>query len=399
MFTLSFSRLGRSIWARGRIILLILNFPGYVRLSRRLDQMSKPRILFVLYDNSFQSPSATGLSHRHLAKFFQLLKDMKIDFIIIRPLFGRRTLKTKSEYIFSGETLLLSRVGDVFLNKHNIMNLTWDRILKRIQPSLVVGQNLSLPILGACARQDILTAEIQHGVWFENQREVFGFDFNNVGGTPDYFLTWHHSFEKIVANGHSKALTIGYPSPITAIVTRNSASIDERQEAQLRVLITLSVGVVDSADPFGLVRPSVDQILKELANQSCSVVIRPHPLTGKNSFSKLIICRWLRREYPNATVISSDEQDINEAIENADVIVTFDGTLVIDAVLHGKVVLHASESNLLGVPEDILLSGLIGKYVSYPEMKKQLESKRILGNLQSWDYKEDVLSQFVRGCF
>ena len=223
--------------------------------------------------------------------------------------------------------------------------------------------------------------------------ELYGFDFTKFGHAPDYFLTWHNAFEKVVGGGNAHALTIGYPSlsQVRDSKVPNSILGDHGP----RVLVALSVGVTESTDPFGLIRPSIDRVLKELANHSCEVVIRPHPLTGASLISKAIRHRWLSKEYPKATIVPPDQQSINEAMSEADVVITFDGTMVIDAVLHGTYMLYTGEADFLGVPEDILNSGLIAKYVSYPEMLKKINSQSVQSRLESWQYKENVLREFI----
>ena len=381
-----------------RMVFFILNFPGFVRLTLRLRSKSKPLILFVLSDNAFQSPNGRRISHRHLEVFFRLLKSMEIDFLIVRPLFGKRIMKLKSNKIYSAEPFSLKPIIEEFFGRYGYIDSTWERILVRIQPDLVIGQNLSHSILRACSAMNVITAEIQHGVWSENQLDVFGFDLEKVAGAPDYFLTWHPSFERIVNYGRAKALTIGYPSEIIEKTPKDPLSIVNKQEPPIRILVALSIGVVESTDPFGLIRPSVGRVLKDLAKHPCSIVIRPHPLTASNYFSRIKIYRWLRREYPMAKIVTSDEQSIADAMVNTDVVLTFDGTLVIDAVLQGTIVLHTSESEFLGVPEDILTSGLVSRYESYSELEKLFRNRQIVANLEDWQYKEEILYDFLKEC-
>jgi len=398
VFKRHFVSLLEYFWVKFRIFILILNFPAFARLSLRLRSKHKPQILIVLFDNSFQSPNGSRLAHRNLEALFGLLRDMGIEYVIVRPLFGKRIMKIKTEKIYSAEALSLKSLVDQLLGRQRYIDSTWNRLLKRIQPSLVVGQNLSPSLLGVCADMNIITAEIQHGVWFENQVEVSDLELERIGGAPDYFLTWHYSFERVVNYGRAKALTIGYPTEIIKRTQRGAASLMNKQDSPLRILVALSVGVVDSTDPFGLVRSSVDQVLKELSSHSCNIVIRPHPLSGSNPLSRFIRYRWLRGKYPAATVITAEQQGINDAISKADVVITFDGTMVIDAVLRETIVLHTGESDFLGVPEDILNSGLIDKYVSYSHMENLVSKKLVLCNLESWQFREEVLRGFVKGC-
>lgn len=370
---------------------LILNGPGLLRLKWRVSSISKPVILFVLSDNAFQSPTGRGLSHRHLEVFFRLLDEMKIDYLIVRPLFGKRIFKLRTERIYSPEPLSFRPIISALLGHRSYIDATWATLLEKIQPSLVVGQNLSLSLLGVCARLNINTVEVQHGVWFDNQLKIFDFNIAEIGSAPTFFLTWHRFYEEMMSHGVSKAITIGYSSRIGEEPVRKT----ESEKAPIRVLVALSVGVVESVDPYGLIRPSIDRLLKELQNYPCEVVIRPHPLTGNGNVSRNIRYRWIRKNYLGMRVIGAHEQSILTAMSESDVVITFDGTIVIDAVLQGKIVLHTSEFNHLGIPQDILTSGLVGKYESYEQMKKMVQGEVPRPELLDWKYQEEVLRAFI----
>lgn len=376
-----------------RMTALIFNGLGLMRLKSGVSSISKPVILFVLSDNAFQSPTGRRLSHRHLEAFFRLLDEMNVDYLIVRPLFGKRIFTLRTEKIYSAEPLSLRPIVSAIIGRKSYIDATWKALLDEIQPSLVVGQNLSLSLLGVCAHLNIETVEVQHGVWFDNQLEVFDFNIYEVGSTPSFFLTWHKFYEKMMSFGVSTAITIGYPSQIVKELGLKNHS---ESATPIRVLVAISIGVVESVDPYGLVRPSIDQILKELHNYPCEVVIRPHPLTGNGNLARNIRYRWLRRNYSGTRVIGAHEQSILTAMTESDVVITFDGTIVIDAVLQGKIVLHTSEFDHLGIPEDILTSGLIGKYESYDQMKLMVQGKGPRPELLDWQYKEEVLRTFIR---
>jgi hypothetical protein len=375
------------------MLLLVLNLSSFFKLYRRLKHISNSPVLFVLFDNSFQSPIGKKFEHRNLELIFNLLRKMGIDFMIVRPLFGKRNKKKKSEFVYSAESFCIwPMLKSKFLHQ-DIFQATWHHLLEKIQPSLVIGQNLNFSTLGACAWKGITTAELQHGVMGDDYLEVTGIDLNQVGLAPDYFLTWHSSFEKVISGGNAKAVTIGYPSVIQ--VQEGGASNSTLAGHSPRVLVALSRGVTKSKDPFGLIRPSIDRVLKELESHSCEVVIRPHPLSSGSLLSKRIQKWWLSKEYPTASVVHPDQLGIAEALSGVDVVITFDGTMIIDAVLHGTYILYTGESDSLGVPEDIMHSGLIAQYKSYPEMLRKITHPSIHSRLESWQYKEDVLKEFI----
>lgn len=380
------------VWVKLRMSVLIFNGLGLMRLKSRINSISKPVILFVLSDNAFQSPKGRRLSHRHLEVFFRLLDEMNVDCLIVRPLFGKRIFKLRTEKIYSAESLSLWPIISAIFGHASHVEATWMALLGKIQPSLVVGQNLSLPLLGVCAKLKINTAEVQHGVWFDNQLAIFDFNIAELGSTPTFFLTWHKFYEEMMSHGISKAITIGYPSRIGKEPARKTES---EKETPIRVLVALSIGVVESVDPHGLIRPSIDRILKELHNYPCEVAIRPHPLTGNGHVSRSIKYRWIRRNYPGTKVIGAHEQSILTAMSESDVVITFDGTIVIDAVLQGKIVLHTSEFDHLGVPQDILASGLVAKYESYERMKKMVQDEVPRRELLAWQYQKEVLRAFI----
>jgi hypothetical protein len=374
------------------------------QISKLLKIRNENSILIIVFDNTFQTPSDAGLSQRNLEKIFQYLELKQLKFHIVRPLFSTRMKKKKNRPISSLESLsflYIFNYARIYLNSRksnenkelfNFNYWIWIEIFKFLKPSIIIGQSLPEPSLIAANYLNIKSIEIQHGIWFEDEDPVLSFDIKTRATSPSDILIWNKYYSSMLHNSQSKVGILGYPS--------FNLGIGETKDVG-NVLICLSTGVKNSVDPFGTVRPEIDHAIRVLSEKKFKLTIRPHPLTSQNERTREKIYSYLQENYKTTNVESPYKYKLANQLEKCEAIVTYDGSIIIDGALQGRSVFYFSKAKNLGLPPDLVYSGVVRLVVNSEDLLNQMTLMRSRPSYLSseiknkWSFQPEIISEIL----
>ena len=374
------------------------------QISKLLKIRNQNSILFIIYDNTFQTPSDTGLSQRNLEKIFQYLELNQIQFHIVRPLFSTRMKRKKNRPVVSLESLsflfILSYMRILFNSRKsnedrdlfNINCWIWIKTFKFLKPRIIMGQSLPEMSLIAANYLNLKSIEIQHGIWFEDEDPVLSFDINSRATSPSDILIWNNYYLDMLQNSKSKVGILGYPS--------FNLELKESKDAG-NVLICLSTGVKNSIDPFGTVRPEIDHAIRFLSAQNFKLTIRPHPLTSQNERTREKIYSYLQENYKTSNVESPYKYKLSDQLEKCEAIVTYDGSIIIDGAIQGSSVFYFSKAKNLGLPPEIIDSGVVHLVANSEDLLNQINLMRARTSYLSseikskWNFHPEIINEIL----
>ena len=389
---------------RTRALFLAMN-PSVFWKIYKLRKVQKRLVIVIVYDNSFQIPTRSGLAQRNLAQLFEFFESNQVNFVLIRPLFGVRQFSRKSHKllsieglaiweIFEGLRFQITRYKTVYSELGKLQQRIWERCFTLLNPIFVLGQSVPEPVFQACRTLGIKSAEIQHGIWFEGEKPILSFDYGDESKSPNYVLTWHEHYSNLIGNSAPICKKIGYPS------TFDNSEFRKTKSEELRsVLVCLTTGLSSSLDPFGMIHLEVDQIIKSCLRRGIRVYLRPHPLSDQRTLKRNKAYRWLKKNYKSCFVQSPFENSFNDQARELDAISSFDGSTLIDGFMRGIPTFYLSRHLNVGIPPDILKSKIIFKVNSIEEILLMYESITIsnfeIGNiLQDWSFNPNMLIEF-----
>lgn len=359
-------------------------------------------MVVIVYDNSFQIPTKSGLTQRNLAKLFEFFDYNEVNFVLIRPIFGIRHFSKKSHKLLSIEGLviwemlqglrfLITRDKTIHSELGKLHQRVWERCFTLLNPIFVLGQSVPEPVFQACRTLGIKSAEIQHGIWFEGEKPNLSFDYSDESKSPSYILTWHEYYSNLIGNSAPVCKKIGYPSTFENYDFRKTKSEELRS-----VLVCLTTGLNSSLDPFGMIHLEVDQLIRSCLRRGIRVYLRPHPLSDQRTIKRNKAYRWLRKNYKSCFVQSPFENSFNDQVRKIDAIISFDGSTLIDGFMRGIPTFYLSKQLNVGIPPDILKSKLIFKVKSIEEILLMYESIintnfEIEKILHDWSFNPNLL--------
>lgn len=392
-------------YSRTRALILTLNLATLLQINK-LRRRKGDLVIVVAYDNSFQVPTVSGMAQRNLESLFTFFESKQINFVIVRPLFALREYRKKNRKIMSIESIMLFELSRILTSVifrklslseelKKIQSRTWERFFLLLKPQIVIGQSVPEVAYAACRSLGIKSAEIQHGIWFENETPLLTFDISNKSKSPNYIFTWSNYYSNLLNKSTSICESFGYPSTISKI--KSSAAKDVELQ---KVLVCFTTGLINSIDPFGMIHCELDIMIKDFLARGIKVYLRPHPLTSQKTFKREKAYRWIKNNFPNCKVVSPFKTSLDNQVEKIDAIVSFDGTTIIDGYLRGIPTFYLSKDLYVGIPQSVLNSRIVNKVSSVEEILVEYRSMIISDSelqllTQEWRFNPNLLIELM----
>jgi hypothetical protein len=244
----------------------------------------------------------------------------------------------------------ISKLGQITF-RQRIRFAYWGYLFSKINPKLIFGVGLDQILIASANVQGIKAVEMMHGL-FAKGRSPFSFTIREGDFKPDLFLSWHDDFTEMVAELGVDAITIGYPN---LPATRSKAEI--REERPDISLITLSWGLKDSVDPFGVMSYELHQYLTNL--NMARLRFRMHPVVCQSRREILRVSEWILREFPGSKISLPYEESLWDALSNCSHHITHESSTFFEASLVGISTLYMNSGGKLSthIPRELIDSG------------------------------------------
>ena len=260
----------------------------------------------------------------------------------------------------------------------------WRRYFQRNQYAFVAGLILTNEEIAAADDLGIVTIELQHGV-FDEETFLWYLDVK-----PKVVAIWPNQDGFALMRKGLTPVTVPFP-PASA---RTIHEVERRA-----LLVCLTWGLAESIDGFGAVPKGLWSELRSLEPRFHRIRFRLHPVFPKARRRKLE--RFLRREYPDANV-SSSERSLEEDLSDCDAVLLDRSSVWLDALRKGLPVLTTSRETLVkatefqktsmsGATKIAILPSEIGSLEPY------LSSDAGEDVSQSWDDFDSLIKEILLG--
>jgi hypothetical protein len=246
----------------------------------------------------------------------------------------------------------ISKLGQITF-RQRIRFAYWRYLFSKIKPKLIFGVGMDQILIASANVQGIKTIEVMHGL-FAKGRSPFSFPIKEGNFKPELFLSWHDDFTRMVAELGVEAITIGYPN---LPATRPKA--DYRHERPEISLITLSWGLKDSVEPFGIMSYELHQYLTNL--DMAKLRFRMHPVVCQSRREILRVSDWIQLEFPGSKISVPYEESLWEALAKCSRRITHESSTFFEANLVGFPTLYMNSGGKLSthIPKELIELGLV----------------------------------------
>ena len=291
---------------------------------------------------------------------------------------------SETKEVFGG----ISRLGQITF-RQRIRFAYWRYLFSKIKPKLIFGVGMDQILIASANIQGIKTIEVMHGL-FAKGRSPFSFPIKEGNLKPDLFLSWHDDFTRMVVEIGVEAITIGYPNLPT--IRPKAEYRHERPEISL---ITLSWGLKDSVDPFGIMSYELHQYLTNL--DMTKLRFRIHPVVCQSKREILRVSNWIQLEFPGSKISVPYEESLWEALANCSHHITHESSTFFEASLVGIPTLYMNSRGKLSthIPRELIELGLV--YFDKDLVGRPLTMNKTLANRIT--FKTNFDSEIVMGLF
>jgi hypothetical protein len=246
----------------------------------------------------------------------------------------------------------ISKLGQITF-RQRIRFAYWGYLFSKIKPKLIFGVGMDQILIASANVQGIKTVEVMHGL-FAKGRSPFSFIIKEGDFKPDLFLSWHDDFTKMVSELGVEAITIGYPNLLAT-----GWNLDYREEGPEISLITLSWGLKDAVDPFGVMSHELHKYLTSL--NEARLRFRVHPVVCQSGRETLGVSDWIKHEFPGSKISLPYEESLWEALANCSHHITHESSTFFEASLVGipTLFMNRGGKSSTHIPNELIEFGLV----------------------------------------
>lgn len=349
---------------------------------RRASISASNEIAFFANGMHFQDLTSEGFILSKAEYWMETLQRAGICFATILNPFSVRPRGKTARPLFSIEYLLLWSVVNFIFHRH------WNWVIDQCDPNYGIKRTLKskicvqiyfeflltnrvkvvmgiamTPELCLVARfLNLPTFEFQHGAASVEELEVFGKDSK----FPDFLFVWNEHYSRGRAN-ESSLINIGYPNDFSKHTKKENHLLDDRC---LKVLVSLSYGDLNSADPTGFLNKALVEPIEKVLLDGCEVYLRFHPavFTGleiSREDSKLVetFIRWKEKHRILQNVKIDHEARVYDSLANVDIHFTFASSTVLEAAYcRVPSFLFCNEDEAPNIPYFLYEMGIVQHY-------------------------------------
>ena len=233
----------------------------------------------------------------------------------------------------------------------------WIFYLSSRKITALLGVMLNSPELSAARKLGIPSFELQHGILSETTLEDY---FPNE--YPNYFCAWPMEISRFRIPNGTEIVPIPFSWSHRA---QESDSIDGE-----RFLLVLNDGLVEAADPFGMMPHSLLDSARLLLRHKKSIVLRFHPKSPARLIS--MFKNWAHKNLGNVRFETYLDKDIHASILISRLIILSRSTTWLDCValgrscvIHDPITYEYALSQFSGSQKELLWSNLTTELLAW----------------------------------
>jgi hypothetical protein len=333
--------------------LLSLNFQNRTRLHSLSRDTSGNLIIFAVSPEDFNNPSKFG---RYPDKVFSLHK-IAIDMgfrseIIFHPWVSLsrnrdfiRVLRIET-FTSSFKNFLTYQLGQYGATQDKVFRDWWGSIsfveryqfsvwidfLDKTNPKVVFGIDIKESLVMATRIKNIPIVEVMHGVFTNKSIPLLRYSRGSYRIIPvDLFLSWDSYFSRFIKELGLPTVVIGHPN--------EDYTNDLAQDFNLsdgNVLVTLSWGVENTMDPYGMLHLRLAEKLLQSGQLTSKIVFRLHPVAFEQNRKRMkIVASWFKRNFPESRLSTPDKMSLFDELSIASLHITEESSAFYEAGLLG----------------------------------------------------------------
>jgi hypothetical protein len=229
----------------------------------------------------------------------------------------------------------------------------------KVKPKVVVTIGASSNLAIVCDTLGVKLIELMHGAFSKSILPTYWIESNNKKfrkkPKPSLFFSWDSEYNEYIEAAGVRSVAIGYPVPVR--ILQEGPDNLKREN----VLVSLTWGLVDSQDPFGVLAPDVWEIITKIHLDGRLIRFRLHPVSCIDVKGKRRIVDWLSKNFQNTEIHDPYKFTLNQSLEGTQLQITDGSSTFFEAALLGIPTVMTYRLNSPIVPKEMLESGLVIK--------------------------------------
>jgi hypothetical protein len=229
----------------------------------------------------------------------------------------------------------------------------------KVKPKVVVTIGASPNLALVCEILGVKLIEIMHGAFSKSVLPTYWIKSNNnqyeKEPKPSLFFSWDSEYDSYIEAAGVRSVAIGYPVPVR--ILQEDLSNLKREI----VLVSLTWGLADSQDPFGVLAPELWKIITKIHLDGQLIRFRLHPVSCLDDERKRRIVNWLAENFQNVETHDPRKFTLHQSLEGTRLQITDASSTFFEAALMGIPTVMTSGVNSPIIPKEMLESGLVVK--------------------------------------
>jgi hypothetical protein len=350
--------------------LLSLTLRNRARLRALSKDTSKDLVVFAVSPGDFNTPSKSGLYPDKVFSLHKIVIEMGLrSEIIFHPWMS---ISRNRDFI---RVLRIERLASSFKKfwaiQVNQFDATrdkefriwwrsislvekyqfsvWSDFLDKTNPKIVFGIGIKESLIQGSKLKNIPVVEVMHGVFTNESIPLQRYSRGSHRIMPvDLFLSWDSHYSNLIQSVNIPTRTLGHPN--------GDYSTDLTQKSNLsdgNVLVTLSWGVENSMDPYGMLHLSLAEKLLQSGQFISKIVFRLHPVAfEQNREGMNQVAFWFKRNFPESSLSTPDKMSLFNELSSASLHITEESSTFYEAGLLGVPTVFTSAKAYKETPQE-----------------------------------------------
>lgn len=229
----------------------------------------------------------------------------------------------------------------------------------KVRPKVVFSIGASPNLAAVCEILEVRLIEVMHGAFSESELPTYWLDPSNVmyetNPKPSLFFSWDSEYNEYIEAVGIRSVDIGYP--VSFKVPYNDV-FNQKIET---ILVSLTWGLPDSYDPYGVLAPELLDVMKSVHSNNQIIRFRLHPVSCVNDKGRKSIVEWLTRNFQNIEIHNPLNLTLNQSLQGSQLHITDASSTFFEAAIMGIPTIMTCSVNSPIVPREMLESGLVVK--------------------------------------
>lgn len=229
----------------------------------------------------------------------------------------------------------------------------------KVRPKVVFTIGASPNLAAVCEILEVKLIEVMHGAFSESELPTYWLESKNAmhetSPKPSLFFSWDSEYNDYIEAVGIKSVDIGYP--VSLKVRQNDFFVQKTET----VLVSLTWGLPDSYDPYGVLAPEILDLIRRVNSIDQIIRFRLHPVSCVNDKERTRIIEWLTRNFQNIEIHDPLNFTLNQSLQGSRLQITDASSTFFEAAIMGIPTIMTCSVNSPIVPREMLESGLVVK--------------------------------------